>query len=108
MEYGESPRQVELKGEDLGRMRRIAEEAQATLHVMAEFILDQVHGKEREKDPNPKVTGIEFASPPGCHSAIVYDGHSCGVYDCEQDVCRPCTDAEVQFAQEHHGGGVPI
>jgi hypothetical protein len=94
---------VHLEGEDGARGRQVEDGVSASLKEMASLVFGAIRG-DAEQEENPKFAFVRFGSA----SVMVYDGQTCGVYDSDQLVCRPCTDAELQFAQDHADPGVPI
>jgi hypothetical protein len=89
---------LQLEGEERERAQGFLQNSDATLHALADLVLDRVHGSERRRGPQLKVHVTLDNS-----KFVISDGESCGVYEEPPGICRDCTAQEFEDVQ--HAGG---
>lgn len=99
MEYQPGKEPVQLAGDEHDRVRSALRDIDATMHTMAEVVLDTVYGKERKRSARLKQARVIFDNS----KFIVGDGENCGVYEEPPGICRECTPQEVEDVS--HAGG---
>ena len=96
MEYRSG--RVQLEGEEREHARSFLRDTDATLHALADLVLDRMHGAERRRGSQLEVHVILDNT-----KIIVGDGENCGVYEEPPGWCRDCTPQEE--ADVSHAGG---
>jgi hypothetical protein len=89
---------LQLEGEEHERAQSLLQDSDASLHALADLVLDRVHGSERRRGPQLRVHVTLDNS-----KFVITDGESCGVYEEPPGICRECTPQEFEDAQ--HAGG---
>jgi hypothetical protein len=92
MDYQSDKRPAQLENEELERMQTALRDVDTITHMMAELILDRVHGSDRRRSSRLAQATVVFDNS----KFVVSDGENCGVYEEPPGWCRECTAQEAE------------